>query len=119
MRSGRLRHRLELQQEGDNSPARDEYGAPLRGWSTTATVWGAIEPLTGREFFAQQQRQDESTVRIVIRHYSGIDPTWRIRHVDYSTSPGTERIYNITDVQNENTRNRMMILMCREGVSNG
>jgi SPP1 family predicted phage head-tail adaptor len=39
--AGRLRHRLTLQAPVDTS---DGAGGFQRAWSTTATVWGAIEP---------------------------------------------------------------------------
>lgn len=106
MRSGRLRHRLTLQSKVE---ARDSYGAAVITWDDEATVWGAIEPLSGREYFAQHQIQAESTVRIVIRYYSGVSSTWRVKHGGL--------YYNIVDVLNHDTRNRMMTLMCREGVS--
>jgi SPP1 family predicted phage head-tail adaptor len=106
MRAGRLRHRLILQSKTET---RDSYGASVVGWSTEATVWGSIEPLSGREYFSQQQVQAEARVRIVIRYRSDVDETWRIKHDGL--------YYNIIDPLNENTRDRMLILMCREGVS--
>ena len=54
MRAGRLRHRLVLQSK---SEARDAYGGAIITWSTQDTVWGAIEPLSGNEYFAQDQIQ--------------------------------------------------------------
>jgi len=106
MRAGRLRHRLELQSK---SETRDEYGAAIVSWTTQDTVWGAIEPLSGREYFSQQQVQAEASVRIVIRYNGSIDETWRIKHGG--------RYYNIVDVLNHDMRNYMLTIMCREGVS--
>lgn len=106
MRSGRLRHRLVLQSKVHT---QDAYGDAVVSWSIEATVWGAIEPLSGKEYFSQQQVQAEAKVRIVIRHYSGIDTTWRVSHGGL--------YYDIEDVLNHDTRNRMITLMCREGVS--
>lgn len=106
MRAGRLRHRLTLQSKTYTANA---YGEQVVTWSDEATVWGAIEPLSGREYFAQSQIQAEATVRIVIRYYSTIDETWRVKHGGL--------YYNIVDVLNHDLRNRMMTLMCRQGVS--
>ena len=106
MRSGRLRHRLVLQSKTYTTNA---YGERVVGWATETTVWGAIEPLSGREYFSQQQVQAEAKVRIVIRYNSSIDTTWRVSHGGL--------YYDIEDVQNHDTRGRMITLMCREGVS--
>jgi len=105
MRSGRLRHRLILQ---SRSESRDTYGGAVTTWSTEATVWGAIEPLSGREYFANQQTQSEARVRVVIRYQSSIDETWRVKHGG--------KYYEIVDVLNHDERNRMMTLMCLQGV---
>ena len=106
MRAGRLRHRLVLQSKTET---RDAYGASIITWTTQDTVWGAIEPLSGREYLAQRQVQSEAKVRIVIRYHSTIDETWRVSHGGL--------YYDIVDVLNENTRDRQIILMCRQGVS--
>ena len=106
MRAGRLRHRLALQSK---TSTRDSYGAAVIGWTLVDTVWGAIEPLSGREYFSHEQVQAEAKVRIVIRYRSGVDTTWRVSHGG--------KFYDVLDVLNENTRNRMLTLMCREGVS--
>jgi len=106
MRSGRLRDRLVLQSP---SNTRDSYGASVPGWYTEGTVWGSIEVLSGREYFSQQSVQAEAEVRIVMRYNSSIDETWRI------TNGGL--YYAIVSVINNDTRDRMMTIMCREGVA--
>ena len=106
MRAGRLRHRLVLQSK---SEARDAYGGAIITWSTQDTVWGAIEPLSGNEYFAQDQIQSESKVRIVIRYQANVDTTWRVSH--------NGLYYDIQDVLNHDTRNRQITLMCSQGVS--
>jgi len=106
MRAGRLRHRLLLQRKSEEINA---YGEREIDWTTQATVWGAIEPLSGREYFSQEQVQAEAKVRIVIRYRSGVDETWRVWHDGLA--------YDIVDALNENTRDRMLTLMCRQGVS--
>ena len=116
MRAGRLRHQLLLQAKAEASPSQDEYGAPQFSWVTQATVWAGIEPLSGKEWLAQGQQVSESVVRIVIRYYPGVTPAWRAVHMS-DDSPQVPTYYNIVDVLNENERDRMMTLMCREGVS--
>jgi len=106
MQAGRLRKRLILQSKEET---RDSYGAALITWTTEGTVWGAIEPLSGKEYFSQQAVQAEAQVRIVIRYYSGVLPSWRVSHGGL--------YYDILDVLNHDTRNRQLTLMCRQGVS--
>jgi len=73
MKAGRLRHRLTLytvteQVDPGDAPAETVF----------ATVWGALEPLQGRELFAAQQVQSEVTGRATIRYLAGVDPTMRV-----------------------------------------
>ena len=92
MRAGRLRHRLLLQQPTRTQSAT---GAITTTWATTATVWGAVEPLRGQEWFDAQQMSQENVVRIVIRYstdWSSIDHTWRVKDVR------TGVCYDITSV---------------------
>ena len=106
MRSGRLRSRLVLQSKTYTTNA---YGEQVVGWSTEATVWGAIEPLSGKEFLAQQQIQAETMVRIVLRYRSDITTAWRI------TNDGL--YYDVVDILNDGGRNRTLTIHCRQGVS--
>jgi SPP1 family predicted phage head-tail adaptor len=105
MRAGRLRHRLILQEQVET---REAGGGVVVSWVTRGRVWGGIEPLSGKEYTAIQQTQNEATVRIVMRYHPDIDPTWRIKNDD--------RIYTIQAIIDENYRHRMLILMCLEGV---
>ena len=109
MRSGRLRHRLALQKATET---RGAAGGVVKTFVTQATVWGGVEPIGGKEFQAIQQTQNEYTVRIVLRYRSDIDDTWRI--MDTGDSPQTP--YTIHSVINETKRDRMLELLCSEGV---
>lgn len=75
MRAGELRHRVQIQVASDS---RDAHGGNVRSWSTIATVWASIEPLTGRELFEAQQIESRATVRIRLRHYPGLTGKHRI-----------------------------------------
>ena len=105
MRSGRLRHRGVLQSKVET---RGDAGGVVTTYLTQATVWCGIEPLSGRELTAIQQTQNEARVRIVLRYYSGLDETWRVVN--------NGKAYAIHSVINENERDRMMTLMCSQGV---
>lgn len=103
MRSGRLRHRVTIQ-----SPvvAVNGYGERIVTWSTVAVVWGAVEPLRGREFFEAEQVQAEISHRVVLRYRSGINSTMRLLHLT--------RVLHIQQVIDVDERHREMQLMCRE-----
>ena len=49
--AGTLRHRLEFQ---SLSTYLDTHGDTVEDWATQFTVWGAVEPLSAREFIAAQ-----------------------------------------------------------------
>lgn len=107
MRSGRLRHRLVFQSK---SYAKDAHGADIVSWSPVATVWGAIEPLSAKELFAQNQIQPEAQIRIVTRYNSNlVDESYRI------TNDG--RYFDIVSIINESDRHRTLTFLCRSGVS--
>ncbi len=105
MEAGKLRHRVVIQ---ENTPTRDSYGDEVDSWSTWATVWGAVEPLTGREAFSAgaNQRLAEVTHRIRIRYRSGVLPTMRVTW--------RSRTFNIQSVIEPETRDREIQLMCEE-----
>ena len=106
MRAGRLRHRLTLQYK---SESRSATGDIVTAWVTDSTVWGSIEPLTGREFVAASQTQNEIPVRIVMRYHSTITPSWRIVN--------DSLVYSILSISNADLRNAVMELSCSQGVA--
>ena len=104
MRSGRLRNRLILQSKTET---QSNTGGVTIGWSTQDTVWGGIEPLSGKEILALKQVQNESSVRIVMRYQPNIDETWRI------VNDG--RSFSIVSMTNENDRDRKLEILCLQG----
>lgn len=104
MQAGDLRQRVTIQEAAD--PARDTYGAEIVVWADVATVWGAVEPLTGREFFDAQATNAETTTRIRIRYRIGIVPKMRVVW-------GSHR-YDIQSVTEIKSGRRELHLMCRE-----
>lgn len=106
MRTGQLRHKITIQQAAKTS---DGFGGWTQTWTNFATVWAAIEPLRGREFFAAAQVQAEQITRIRIRYLAGITPKMRILF--------DARTFSINTIINVNERNRELHLMCEEMVS--
>lgn len=107
MNAGMLNKRITIQEKAANSPAYDEYGQPSEAWATFAVVWAAVEPIQGREFWAQQQVQSEVTIRIRIRYLSGVRPDMRILY--------GSRVFSVESVIDPKERHAEMQLMCSEG----
>lgn len=89
--AGRLRHRVEIQEQ---DVTRDSDGGQVIGWKKIDTVWAAIEPLSARERLVAEQVQSEVTARITIRYRDDIDASMRIKHGD--------DVYNIHGVLADN-----------------
>lgn len=104
----RLRHRIIIQEK---STTPDSLGQPATSWTDVATVWAAVEPLRGREFWAADQINSEVTTRIRIRWRSGITAAMRVSF--------DSRFYNIKTIIVPNEVHEEMQLMCGEGINAG
>jgi SPP1 family predicted phage head-tail adaptor len=107
MNSGRMRHRITIQQ---STQTQDSYGEPIDSWAEYATVWASVEPVQGRELWAQQQVQSEITIRIRIRYLSGVTSAMRVLF--------GSRVLSIEHVIDVKEQHKEMQLMCSEGVRN-
>jgi len=103
MNSGDLRHRVELQQR---VKSRNAVGEETYTWFTYATVWAAVEPLTGRELYEAQQISAEVTVRVRVRYLKSMSTEHRVLF--------DSRGFNVNFVQNLEERNRELVLLCKE-----
>ena len=100
MRAGWLRHRLVIQSK---SYTPNAYGEPVETWTTTATVWGSVEPLRGTEYLTGRTIAEVVTTKIRIRYRSGIAPEMRVT-------------YDIESVVEVKTQKRELELMCSEAI---
>ena len=105
MRAGDLRHRVTIQQPVETQNA---YGEPVVAWQDVATVWAAVEPLRGREFFDAQQVQARVDHRIRIRYRADVTPKMRVLL--------GSRAFNIQAVIEPESRRRELHLMCKEAI---
>lgn len=103
--AGRLHHRVTIQ---EHVTGQDEFGQPIDTWADVATVWAAVEPLRGREYFAAQQVNAEVTARIRTRYRKGVRPSMRVLY--------DGRLYDILSVIDPEERHQELQLMCREVV---
>lgn len=103
MRSGELRHRIELLVDASTP---NGMGGFMGSLTTFATVWAAVEPLRGRAFMEAKAAQSEVSHRVRIRHMDGITAAMKVRYEG--------RIFSIDAVLNIGERNRELHLMCVE-----
>jgi SPP1 family predicted phage head-tail adaptor len=103
MRAGKMRRRVVLEQPVRTS---DGGGGASIAWSPLATLWAAIQPLSGHERPRFESLEATLSHKITVRFRSGISPDMRFR-LD-------TRIFNIRVVRNEDERNRWLICLCEE-----
>lgn len=106
--AGKLNKRVAIERAVSGSPAVNAFGEPNVIWDELAEVWAAMEPLTGREFWAQQQVQSEITVRIRVRYRSDVMAGMRVVYND--------AIYMIRNIIDPLEKHEELQLMCAEGV---
>lgn len=84
--------------------------------TTDGKIWGAVNPLSGRELIAAQAAQSELSTKVTVRYQSSLaDPITAAKmRIVYGT-----RTLNISAVINRNEGNRFIDFLCTEGVNLG
>lgn len=105
---GKMRHRITFQSfVGDG----DSYGDPPlyddSQWEDAATLWAAIDPVSGKEFYAVEQSQSEVTHKIRCRYRAGLTTAMRIKF-------GAMRRFKIISIINWEERGESLLIMCKE-----
>lgn len=81
--AGDLDQRITIEKK---TMARDGAGGATATWSTRATVWAGMKPLTGRERENAMRNEATSKYLVVIRYRSDISDTdrisWRGRYLN-------------------------------------
>lgn len=112
MRAGQLHHRVAFDAPVDS---QDEAGGVTTGWSVTPiVVWGAVEPLTGRELLLAGELASSMDTRIRVRWspaLAAMTPKWRAREGG--------RTYDVVSVADVRTAHREIEIMARSGLNNG
>jgi len=103
VRAGKLRHRLAF---NSLSRGRDEFGGTIDMFTTYATLWGSIRPMTGRELENAQQISGELTHMVRIRYNSSVAITNRFTFDD--------RTFEIVYILDYDERNIWMDMMAKE-----
>jgi SPP1 family predicted phage head-tail adaptor len=107
MNSAKLRHRITLQSK---TKVKDSEGITKEKWADVMTVWAAVEPLRGREYFQAAAVNQENTVRFRIRYRAGVTPNMRVKY--------GSRLFDIKSVIDIEERHVEMHLMCQEVFEN-
>jgi SPP1 family predicted phage head-tail adaptor len=104
MNFGRFRHRITIQSV---SLVKDGFGDVTENWADFATVWAAVDPIAGAEWFDGKTSGATTTTRFRIRYLSGLLPTMRIvfngRYFNFDGPP-----------QNIRERNEEIVIMATE-----
>ena len=103
MRIGPLRHRVAIQ---TGTPSQDEYGGVTLTFSTVATVWASVEPMSGRELVSAQQQHAETSHRIRVRYTANVTQQSRI--------VWESRTFEVVSLIDNKEEKRMIELMCKE-----
>jgi len=90
------------------SKTQDTFGHSTPTWSTYATVWAGLEPLTGRELIEAQRLDAEISHKITIRYTTEFAPTAKHR-----LTLGA-RVFNFTSVRRLEERNVVWEIMAKE-----
>lgn len=102
MRSGNLRHRIEIQHQVHGE---DEWGNHVFEWQTFAKVWAEVLDLKGREFWQAVSVASEVTVRVRIRYLPGLEASMRVLHEG--------RVLEIDHIIDPDGRKRTLQLLCK------
>ena len=71
---GKLRHRALIEQP---NPTPDGGGGGDQAWAMVATVWAAVEPVSGREVRVAEKLNAEITHKVTIRYRDDVDASMR------------------------------------------
>lgn len=103
MDPGKMRHRITFQMPGGGV---DEHGDPADVWEDVTTVWAAIDPISGREFYAAEQSQSEVSHKVRIRFRAGLTTAMQIKF--------GQRAFRIISIINWAERGEGLLIMCKE-----
>ena len=106
LRAGRLRELVTIQTA---TTVRDAHGQPVETWATHAAWRCEVAPIRGREYFAAQQVEAQTTHRLTGHWITGVSPKMRVLW--------GARVLRIEQVINIGERNRTLELMCTEVLS--
>ena len=106
MRTGSLRHYVEIHAL---TIIEDDIGNQTEEWAKVAEVWAAVEPVSGKEYWAAAAAQAEATIKVTMRA-PGVEVGPSNRIIFDGRTLEVESVINVEE------RNRELQLMCKEKV---
>jgi SPP1 family predicted phage head-tail adaptor len=100
MQAGQLRHRVRVDRPSYSQTAT---GEPVISWVEAATVWAAVVPTSGREYYMRDQTRDEVDTAILMRwspQLAEMGATWKV------VFKGVE--YDVQSVMDADLRNSQL-----------
>ena len=117
MQAGSLRKRITIQQR---STTVDSFGQQVLGWSDLTTTWADIQVLYGQQLAKSQSIYNMTSHQIVVRFQSFLADMKQVgSYRAVYVSHGVTNYYDIGASMNEDERNRMVTLLCSEGLNDG
>lgn len=108
MPAGPLNHRIRFERE---TRTEDEGGGYSETWTTVATVWAGVEPISAREQLQAGQLEESAMYRVTIRRRSDLTAAMR---VVWLTNGG--KVLNLRQVPDPGPREAYMVLVAESGV---
>lgn len=116
MNRSNFKHLINIQQKTQTQDPVS--GAMVESWSNLyQNIFCKIEPLSVRDFIQSQAHQSEVTVRVTVRHLTGIDATMR-----FVAQCGCHsgKIYNPAGVlEDADTGQDHITFPCSQGINTG
>ncbi len=72
------------------------------------TVWGSVEPKSGKEYLEAGKERPELTYVVTVRYQKGITEDMYIKYKD--------RLFNIISIRNIREGNEMLEILCTEKI---
>ena len=86
--------------------AQDEYGEASQTYADLATVWASIITTGGREFYAAQKQNAETTALFKIRYRRGIRTDMQIKY--------GRRIFEILAIADPEEKHEELLISAKE-----
>lgn len=84
----------------------DGMGGFVTTWTTAATVWAAVWPVSASEAIEANQATMTITHRIRTRYRSNVKASWRVSYAG--------RIFGIVGIIDPNTDHQWLDVLCKE-----
>jgi SPP1 family predicted phage head-tail adaptor len=102
MNPGTLDQRITIEQE---TRAADAYGGAVTAWTTLATTWAAVKPLSGRERADMAAIEAPASYRFTIRRRADVTDAMRlgwngaVYNIRFIADPGARALYMTIDAE--------------------